>query len=43
MKMPMLILTVQVDSNFRFLMLELILAEQLAEPLPPVVASSGQD
>ena len=39
--MPMLILTVQVDSSFRFLLLELILADQL-EGLPPVEASSGQ-
>ena len=38
----MLILTAQADSNFRFLLLELILADQLAD-LPPVDASSGEE
>ena len=38
----MLILTAQADSNFRCLLLELILADRLAH-LPPIVASSGQE
>ena len=30
-------------GNFTFLLLELILADQLADLLPPLVASSGQE
>ena len=38
----MVILTAQTDSNFTFLLLELILADQLAD-IPPLEPSSGPE
>ena len=39
----MLLLTGQADSNFRFLLLELLLVDQLADLPPLVEASIGQE